>query len=161
MGLFSKLKQIGESVNEVAGNVGKSTVADYGEPAYSLYTSLRLGDAHRRIDITDEAGEVRYYTKSSFVAIKGKTDVMDAAGNVVAHLEKSPVSLHEKHFVTMADGRSFTLSNELFHMVKDFVTAGKPGAIQRADCSYALSTLKFYKIDFPEGSLTILLYVHI
>jgi len=119
MGLFSKLKQIGESVNEVAGNVGKSTVADYGEPAYSLYTSLRLGDAHRRIDITDEAGEVRYYTKSSFVAIKGKTDVMDAAGNVVAHLEKSPVSLHEKHFVTMADGRSFTLSNELFHMVKD------------------------------------------
>ena len=80
---------------------------------------MRLGDMHRRIDITDEAGEVKYYTKSSVVAIKGKTDVMDAAGNVVAHLEKRPVSLHEKHFITMADGRSFTLSNELFHVVKD------------------------------------------
>lgn len=55
----------------------------------------------------------------------------------------------------------WTWHNALFHMVKDFVTAGKPGTIQRADCSYALSTLKFYKIDFPEGSLTILLYVHI
>ena len=44
---------------------------------------------------------------------------MDADGNVVAHLEKRPVSLHEKHFVTMADGRNFTLSNEMFHVFKD------------------------------------------
>ncbi|MBQ9003216.1 MAG: hypothetical protein IJ087_15310 [Eggerthellaceae bacterium] len=119
MGFFSKLKTIGEGVNDVAKAVGRGSVTDYGEPAYTLYTSMRLGDMHRRIDITDEAGEVKYYTKSSVVAIKGKTDVMDAAGNVVAHLEKRPVSLHEKHFITMADGRSFTLSNELFHVVKD------------------------------------------
>ena len=119
MGLFSKLMKIGESVNEVAGSVGRGSVEDYGEPVYSLYTSMRLGDMHRRIDITDKDGEVKYYTKSSVVAIKGKTDIMDAGGNVVAHLEKRPVSLHEKHFVTMADSRSFTLSNELFHVVKD------------------------------------------
>ena len=37
----------------------------------------------------------------------------------IAHLEKRPVSLHEKHFITMADGRNFTLSNEIFHIVKD------------------------------------------
>lgn len=119
MGFFSKLIQIGESVNEVAGSVGRSSVEDYGEPAYSLYTSMRLGDLHRRIDITDENGQVKYYTKSSVVAIKGKTEVMDTEGNVVAHLEKRPVSLHEKHYITMADGRNFTLSNELFHVVKD------------------------------------------
>ena len=29
------------------------------------------------------------------------------------------MSLHEKHFITMADGQKFTLSNELFHMVRD------------------------------------------
>ena len=47
------------------------------------------------------------------------TEIMDADGNVIAHLEKKPISLHEKHFVTMADGTSFTLSNELLHIIKD------------------------------------------
>ncbi len=122
MGFLDKLQKLSEaveSVNEMAGSVGKSTVVDYGEPVYSLYTALKLGDMHRKIEITDEAGNVKYYTKSSIIAIKGKTDIMDAAGNVIAHLEKKPVSLHEKHFVTMADGTDFTLSNELMHVVKD------------------------------------------
>jgi uncharacterized protein YxjI len=122
MGFLDKLKKLSEaveSVNEMAGSVGKSTVEDYGEPEYSLYTALKLGDMHRKIEITDEAGNVKYYTKSSIIAIKGKTDVMDAEGNVIAHLEKKPVSLHEKHYVSMADGTDFTLSNELLHVVKD------------------------------------------
>ena len=119
MSFFSKLKEIGESVNEMAGSVGRSTVTDYGEPAYTLYTEMQLGDLHRRIDILDAEDNIKYYTKSSVVALKGKTDIMDADGNIIAHLEKKPVSLHEKHFVTMSDGRSFTLSNELLHVVKD------------------------------------------
>lgn len=122
MGIFDSLKKLGEvveSVNEMADSVGKSTVVDYGEPEYSLYTALQLGNLHRQIDFTDAEGNVKYYTKSSVIAIKGKTDIMDANGNVIAHLEKKPVSLHEKHFVTMADGTSFTLSNELLHVVKD------------------------------------------
>ncbi len=122
MGIFDKLQKLGEmveSVNEMAGSVGKSTVVDYGEPVYSLYTALQLGNINRRIDITDAEGNLKYYTKSSIVAIKGKTDILDAKGNVIAHLEKKPISLHEKHFVNMADGTSFTLSNELLHVVKD------------------------------------------
>ena len=122
MGFLDKLQKLGEiveSVNEMADSVGKSTVVDYGEPVYSLYTALQLGNMHRRIDITDEKGNVKYYTKSSIVAIKGKTDIMNAEGNVIAHLEKKPVRLHEKHFVTMSDGTSFTLSNELLHIVND------------------------------------------
>ena len=122
MGFLDKLQKLGEiveNVNEMADCVGKSTVVDYGEPVYSLYTALQLGNMHRRIDITDEKGNVKYYTKSSIVAIKGKTDIMNADGNVIAHLEKKPVSLHEKHFVTMSDGTSFTLSNELLHIVND------------------------------------------
>ena len=122
MGLFDKLKKVGdlvETVNTTANTVSKKTVDDYGEPVYSLYTALELGNLHRRIDITDEDGNLKYYTKSSVIAVKGKTDIMDADDNVVAHLEKKPVSLHEKHYVTMADGRNFTLSNEIFHIVKD------------------------------------------
>ena len=122
MGFFDKLQKIGqmvEGVNDVADAVGRSSVVDYGEPAYSLYTALQLGNNRRRIDITDEADNVKYYTESSFIAIKGKTEIYDADGNAVAHLEKKPVSIHEKHYVTMADGTVFTLSNEIFHVIKD------------------------------------------
>ena len=122
MGIFSKLQGLGElveSFNDTAETVGKSTVVDYGEPVYSLYTALKLGDLHRQIDVTDEENNVRYYTKSNIIAIKGATDVMDADGNVIAHLEKKPISLHEIHYITMSDGREFTLSNELFHVVDD------------------------------------------
>ena len=123
MGILSSLKsKIGEavdSVNDAAESIGKSTVTDYGEPEYTLYTALKLGDLHRRIDVTDEDGNLKYYTKSNIIAIKGKTDIMDAQGNLIAHLEKKPISLHEKHFITMADGRNFTLSNELLHVIKD------------------------------------------
>ena len=110
MGLFDKLLKLGEAVegiNEVAEDISRETVEDYGEPVYCLYTALELGELHRRIDITDDQNNVKYYTKSSIVAITGKTDIMDAEGNVIAHLEKRPVSLHEKHFITMADGRKF------------------------------------------------------
>jgi uncharacterized protein YxjI len=122
MGFFSDLKKLGEAVgglNQVAGEVSKTTLKDYGEPEYSLFTALQLGELHRRIDITDTKGNLKYYTQSSVFALKGKTDIMDAGGNIVAHLEKKPVSLHEKHFITMADGRRFTLSNEIFHIIKD------------------------------------------
>lgn len=27
--------------------------------------------------------------------------------------------IHGKHFITMADGRNYTLSNEIFHIIKD------------------------------------------
>lgn len=119
MGFFDTLKKITEEVNNVTDDFAKATVADYGTPVYTLYTALQLGNLNRRIDIKDELDDLKYYTKSSVVAIKGKTDIMDADGNVIAHLEKRPVSLHEKHFVTMADGTNFTLSNEIFHIVKD------------------------------------------
>ena len=122
MGLLSKIKGLGQvidSINDAAGKVSKTTVEDYGKAEYSLYTAHKLGDLHSRIDITDEDENVKYYTKSSVFALKGKTEVMDASGNVIAHLEKRPVSLHEKHFITMADGRKFTLSNEIFHIIKD------------------------------------------
>ena len=115
MGIFSgiqKLHGAGESPNE-------STVEQFGTPARSLYTELKLGDLHQKIEIRDEQGQMLYYTKSSVFALKGKTDIFDASGTPVAHLEKKPISLHEKHYITMADGQKFTMSNELFHVFKD------------------------------------------
>ena len=116
MGFFDNLKIIGEAVgslNEMAAEASKTTLENYGEPEYYLYTALQLGEMHRRIDVTDEKDSLKYYTQSSIFALKGKTEIMDADGNVIAHLEKKPVSLHEKHFVNMTDGTSFTLSGNI------------------------------------------------
>ena len=91
----------------------------YGKPACSLFTELDPGDLHQRIEVSDENGQMLYWTKSSVIAIRGKTDMYDASGALVAHLEKKPISLHEEHYITFADGRKITLSNELFHVFKD------------------------------------------
>lgn len=118
MGFFSQLKELADTL-ETGVRENMSTVPDYGEPVSFLYTALNLGDLHRRIDVTDDQDVVRYYTKSSVFALKGATDLLDASNNLVAHLEKKVVSLHEKQFITMANGTNITLSNELFHLVKD------------------------------------------
>ena len=98
MGFFSDLKKLGEAVgglNQAAGEVSRTTLEDYGEPEYSLFTALQLGELHRRIDITDAKGSLRYYTKSSVFALKGKNsigiyqpDQEEAAVAIVIQLEK-------------------------------------------------------------------------
>ena len=119
MGILSKLMELGESVNDAADQISSSTIEDYGDPAYYLFTALDLRDIHQKINITDEQDNVKYYTRSSIIQIKGKTEIMDPQGNIIAFLEKKPISLHEIHYITMADGRKFTLSNELLHVIKD------------------------------------------
>ena len=115
MGILSGIQRFhsaGQGPNE-------STIEQYGAPVRSLYTELDPGDLHQKIEIKDEQGQTLYWTKSSVFTLKGKTDVFNASGTQVAHLEKKPVSLHEKHFITMANGQKFTLSNELLHIIKD------------------------------------------
>ena len=115
MSILSSIQRFhgaGERPND--GNVER-----FGVPARCLYTESKLGSLHQQIDVTNDQGQVLYQTSSKIVSIRGKTDIMDAKGDLVAHIEKKPISLHEKHFITMADGREFTLSNQLFHVIKD------------------------------------------
>ena len=109
MGFFSDIQNY-HSVDE---HTNENIETEFGTPIRTLYTELDPGDLHQRIEVKDEQGQVLYWTKSSIVVIRGKTDIFDADGKQVAHLEKKPISLHEKHYITMADGRQFTLSNEL------------------------------------------------
>ena len=115
MGILSSIQRFhsaGEGPNE-------NTVEQYGTPVRSLYTALVPGDLHQKIEVKDEQGQLLYYTKSSVIAIKGKTELYDASGALVAQLSKKPISFHEEHYITMKDGQQFTLSNELFHVFKD------------------------------------------
>ena len=94
MSIFSKLKDM-QSFHESGTAASASFPEQFGEPAYSLYTSLDFGSMsaalHNQINVTDENDEVKYTTSTKVVSIKNKTDILDAAGNKVAYMERKPV----------------------------------------------------------------------
>ncbi len=115
MGVFSKhirYRNAGEGVNVVNRE-------RFGDPARSLFTTTKVFTLHHHIDITDDNDKVVYQANTKFPSLHDKTDIVDAMGEHVAHIERKFFTLHERHFVTMDDGRSFQLANELWHVVRD------------------------------------------
>ena len=115
MGVLSKLHRFREAGEEANVN----NVERFGAPARSLFTTSKVFTLHHRISVTDEAENVVYEVETKFPSLHDKTDIFDAEGNEVAHIERKILTLHERHFITMADGLSFELSNELLHIIKD------------------------------------------
>ena len=101
------------------GEADARNTEEYGAPVKSLYTSSEIFTLHHRIEITDEEGNVAYRAETQFPSIHDKTDIYDADGRHVAYFERKLVTLHEIHYVDMENGKSFTLSNELFHLIRD------------------------------------------
>ena len=115
MGVFSRYhryREPGEGVNV-------NHIERFGPPARSLFTSSEILSLRQKIDITDEQENVVYRAESSFFSFLDKTDLTDASGLPVAHIERKLWSLHARHFVDMADGLSFEMSSELFHPIRD------------------------------------------
>ncbi|MBR0463496.1 MAG: LURP-one-related family protein [Clostridia bacterium] len=96
-----------------------NNVQRFGEPVRSLFTTTKVFSLHRRISITDENEKVVYQASTKFPSLHDKTDIFDAGGQHVSHIERKLFTLHERHFITMEDGLSFQLSNELWHLVRD------------------------------------------
>ena len=115
MGVFSKYLRFREAGEQANVN----NVERFGEPVRSLFTTSKVISLHRHTDITDEHEQVVYHAQTKFPSLHDKTDVLDASGNRVAHIERKLLTLHERHFVTMENGASFQISNELFHIVRD------------------------------------------
>lgn len=115
MGVFSKVHRFREAGE--AANV--NNVERFGEPAKSLFTTSKVFTLHHKIDIADASENVIYHAETQFPSIHDKTDIYDAFGNRIAHVERKFFTLHERHFVTMADGASFEISNEILHIIKD------------------------------------------
>ena len=74
---------------------------------------------HHRIEITDAEDNVVYRSESKFPSIHDKTDIYTADDRHIAHIERNLITLHEIHYVNMDNGNSFTLSNEIMHIIKD------------------------------------------
>ena len=115
MGVTSKYHRFREAGEQANVN----NVAKYGEPVRSLFTSSKVFSLHKDTEITDENENVVYRSRSKFFSIRDKTDITDQNGNHVAHIERKVFTLHERHYITMADGKQFELSNELWHIVRD------------------------------------------
>ncbi len=115
MGVFSKIHRYREAGEEANVN----NVERFGEPRKSLFTTAKILTFHKVIDITDGGENIVYHSETKFPSILDKTDVTDEAGNHVAHIERKLISLHERHFITMADGTQFQISNEIFHLIRD------------------------------------------
>ncbi len=115
MGVFSKYHRFREQGEEANVN----NVEEFGRPYRSLFTSTAIFSLHHKIDITDENGHLAYHSESRFLSLHDKTDVCDAHGSLIAHIERKFLSLHERHYIDMADGTSFEMSNELFHLIRD------------------------------------------
>ena len=115
MGVLSKVHRYREAGEEVNVNNAEK----FGNPARSLFTTSKVFTLHKLIDITDDGENVIYHSSTKFPSILDKTDITDAQGNPVAHIERKLFSLHERHFITMADGLNFEISNEIMHIIKD------------------------------------------
>ena len=115
MGVFSKYHRFREAGEEVNVNNAER----FGMPERSLFTTTKVFTLHHHIDVTDDQGVIQYQADTKFPSIHDKTDIRDAEGRHVAHVERKLFTLHERHFITMADGIRFELSNELFHLIKD------------------------------------------
>ena len=94
-------------------------IDEYGEPVRTLYTSTQVFTLHHRIEITDSEGNVAYRAETQFPSIHDKTDIYSTDNRHVAYMERKLLTLHEIRYVDMEDGTRFTLSNELFHLIRD------------------------------------------
>ena len=114
MGTFSKYHRF----REAGQDANVRNLERFGAPFRSLFTSTKVFTLHHKIDITDAEENVVYRAESKFFSLRDKTDIFDHAGNPVAHIEKKIFTLRQRHYVTMADGTSFELANELLHLVR-------------------------------------------
>lgn len=108
-----------ERYREPGGQVDPRNEEEYGAPARSLFTSTKILSLHHHIDITDANEKVVYYSDAKFLSLHDHTDVFRADGTPVAHISRKILTLHELHYVEMENGRSFQLSNEILHIIRD------------------------------------------
>ena len=76
----------------------------------------------------------------------------DQAGNQVAHIERKFFTLHERHFITMADGTAFQLSNELWHIIKDVTNLEELGWVLRGN----IAELNFQLYDAQDQVIAVI-----
>ena len=71
---------------------------------------------------------------------------------MVAHIRKKFFSLHERHFIEMADGLKFQISNEWFHLIKDITNIEELGWQLRGN----IAALNFQLYDHDNNVIAVI-----
>ena len=109
-----------EPAPAVADSAPQPAASDTDTPL-QLRISSKIGSViHDKMDVLDAHDNVIYRVHSAAVSVTDKTFIDDAAGNRVADIHAKFISLHNRYFVDMADGVSFQMESEWFH-IKDVV----------------------------------------
>ena len=117
MGIFSDIhryREAGEGMNY-------NNLEEFGEPAYSLFTSSKVFSLHHKIDVTDEKGILKYHAETKFPSLHDRTYISDAHGHLISYVYRKFFTLHERHFIEMESGLSFEMATEWFHIIKDIM----------------------------------------
>ena len=117
MGIFSDIhryREAGEGMNY-------NNLEEFGEPAYSLFTSSKIFSLHHKIDVTDENGILKYHAETKFPSLHDRTYISDAHGHLISYVYRKFFTLHERHFIEMESGLSFEMATEWFHIIKDIM----------------------------------------
>lgn len=86
----------------------------------NLHIKSKLVSIHHKMDILDDDDQPVYHVSGKPISLHDKTHITDLDGNEIASIHAKAVSIHHKYFVDMADGASFELSEQLFH-IKDII----------------------------------------
>lgn len=117
MGIFSGLFRY----REAGEPLDIENLQEFGEPQYSLFSNSKVLSLRHEIDITDENGNVKYHSETKPFSLHDRTYITDEQGQDVAYVYRKVFSLHQRHFVEMADGLSFEMATELFHLIEDIM----------------------------------------
>ena len=92
MGVFSRYHRFHEAGEEANIN----NTERFGYPIKSLFTTTKVFTLHHHIDITDEKETVLYQANTKFPSIHDKTDITDAEGKHIAHIERIRTMVFQK-----------------------------------------------------------------
>ena len=148
MGVFSKYHRFHEAGEEANVN----NVERFGQPVKSLFTSSKVFSLHHRIEVVNDREEVVYRAESMAISLHDRTEIFDAEDNLVAKMWKKVLTLHERHFIEMADGTNFQLSNELWHLIKDVTNVEELGWQLRGN----IMALNFELYDADESIIAVI-----
>ena len=105
MGTFSKFlryRERGQEANTV-------NVERFGTPSHSLFISTNFWSFRQKTKIMEEDGSIAYRAKSRSISLHDKTDITNANGKHVAHIERKVLTLRKVHWITMADGTKYAI----------------------------------------------------
>ncbi len=108
-------------------DVDQRNVENYGVPVRSLYTSTKVMSIHHKISVTDDAGALVYRADSKVLTLHDYTTLYDNADRQIGTIKKKFFTIHETHYVDLADGTKFQISSEIFHLVKDVINIKELG----------------------------------